>query len=417
MWMFIFLVLLPGALLSIPALVLFIEVLAALPRRSEYASISSGRTKRVAIIVPAHNESAGLLPTLCDLQGQLAAGDRIVVVADNCSDDTAAIGRQAGAEVVVRCDASRIGKGYALSAGMQYLESDPPDFVLFCDADCRVQAELIDRLAAECERSSRPVQSCYVMRPAAGASADQIFAEFAWMLKNLVRPLGLRNFGGPCQLMGTGMIFPWDLISGVQLASANLVEDLQLGLDLAMIGNPPIFMPSAVTTSVFPTSASGADTQRKRWVQGHLAVVGKQLPRLLGGAVRRGDANLLALALDVAVPPIVLLCGLMIGAWCLAFVALLCGLPSSALLIATTNIFLLVASLALAWVRFGRVTLRMPSLFALAELLWLKAELYVQLARGHKAGHWVRTERALGEPAALLVNNAPSDDSERLKAK
>ena len=35
-------------------------------------------------------------------------------------------------------------------------------------------------------------------------------AEFAWRVNNWVRPLGLAALGLPCQLMGTGMAFPWD---------------------------------------------------------------------------------------------------------------------------------------------------------------------------------------------------------------
>jgi glycosyltransferase involved in cell wall biosynthesis len=56
------------------------------------------------VIVPAHNESAGILPTIEDIKRQLSPGDRLLVVADNCSDDTAAVAAAAGAEVIARDD-------------------------------------------------------------------------------------------------------------------------------------------------------------------------------------------------------------------------------------------------------------------------------------------------------------------------
>src|SRR6185437_14321169 len=59
---------------------------------------------RIAVLVPAHDESIGLVPTLDDLRQQLQASDRLLVVADNCSDDTAAMATKCGAEVIERHD-------------------------------------------------------------------------------------------------------------------------------------------------------------------------------------------------------------------------------------------------------------------------------------------------------------------------
>jgi hypothetical protein len=54
-------------------------------------------------------------------------------------------------------------------------------------------------------------------------------SEFAWCVKNLVRPLGYSNLGCPCQLMGTGMAFKWSTLSKADLANGNIVEDMKLG--------------------------------------------------------------------------------------------------------------------------------------------------------------------------------------------
>ena len=272
-----------AGLLSVPVAVLLVEVIAALkaPRLQPFEVQDVNIGKRVAVIVPAHNESLGLVPTLQDIKAQLGVGDRLVVVADNCTDDTAAVAGAAGAEVIVRNDPERIGKGFAMGWGITHLRQNPPDFVLFVDADCRLDVDLIEGLKRACQQVQRPVQALFLMRSAENSPVNHSFAEFAWILRNWIRPVGLRNLHCPVQLMGTGMMFPWNAINSVPLASSHLVEDLKLGLDLAKAGQAPYFFPFVKVTSVFPTSAKGTESQRQRWVQGHLATIGKFVPRLL----------------------------------------------------------------------------------------------------------------------------------------
>src|SRR5258705_6725588 len=132
-----------AAILSIPTVTLLIEILLArVPSEDDLQeNSSSGTTDQAAIIIPAHDESIGLVPTLNDLKPQLHPSDRLIVVADNCSDDTAAVAGLAGAEVIQRNDPNKTGKGYALAHGVAYLNDHPPEFVIFVDADCRVQAD------------------------------------------------------------------------------------------------------------------------------------------------------------------------------------------------------------------------------------------------------------------------------------
>ena len=82
------------------------------------------------------------------------------------------------------------------------------------------------------------------------------------------------------------MAFPWDVISSAELASASIVEDLKLGLDLALAGNPPVFVPLLGVTSNFPPSFGSAQSQRARWEQGHLTTILTMAPRLFLAAMR-----------------------------------------------------------------------------------------------------------------------------------
>jgi len=212
-------------LLLVPCVVLCIEVLAAIVRRA--ADVPAGTARpRVAILIPAHNEASIIAGTLSSIAPQLSQTDRLLVVADNCSDDTAAVASSLGAQVAIRTDATLRGKGYALDFGMQQLQSDPPEVVIIMDADCAAAAGCIDRLARVCGRTARPVQALYLMHAPEGAGLKTQIAEFAWLVKNQVRPLGLLALGMPCQLMGTGMAFPWTCLRSVRLASGHIVEDL-----------------------------------------------------------------------------------------------------------------------------------------------------------------------------------------------
>ena len=149
-----------AALLAVPTAMFFLEILAAtfLPRRTRVAG--EPRSRRIAVLIPAHNEGAGLQPTLEDVKSQLGEKDRLIVVADNCTDDTAEVAARLGAEVTERHDLAKIGKGYALDWGLSFLSDDPPYIVIVIDADCRLQAGAIERLAEVCaKRSSRPRRS------------------------------------------------------------------------------------------------------------------------------------------------------------------------------------------------------------------------------------------------------------------
>ena len=384
-----------AGLLSIPVLVLLIEVIAALrtvkPNLVKLTHVP-GRL-RIAVIVPAHNESSGIVPTIEDIKPQLSAGDRLIVVADNCSDDTAIVAAGAGAEVISRNDLTRIGKGYALGWAINQVSADPPQFVVFIDADCRIEPGLIGDLTEVCAQVQRPVQACFLMKPAEDSPINHGFAEFAFLLRNWVRPLGLRNLNCPVQLMGTGMIFPWDVIRAAPLSSGHLVEDLKLGLDLAAVGKAPYFFPFARVTSEFPTTVRGTETQRQRWVQGHLGMILKSVPPLLLRAVTSRNRDLVVLTLDVLVPPLSLLGFLIVGLFVPAVLVALFGGLALPLIVAATNLMLFTIAVLSAWLNFGRDILPGRVFLSIGPLVLNKVRLYGQMLLGRKAAEWIRTDR------------------------
>ena len=384
-----------AGLFAIPVGIFFLEVLAAavLGRKQPPQRSSPNLRPRVAVLVPAHNESTGLLPTLADIKAQLLAGDRMLVVADNCTDDTAAVAAAAGAEVIVRSDLNKIGKGYALEWGIRHLSTDPPGVVVIIDADCRLADGSIDHLSATCALTSRPAQGLDLMQAPAQSAINYQVAEFTWRVKNWVRPLGLSALGLPCQLMGTGMAFPWVVIRLAKLSSEQIVEDLKLGLDLAMAGSPPIFCPSAQVTSTFPTSAVAAERQRQRWEQGHVDMILARAPRLIILAIVRRNLGLLALALDLAVPPLVLLGLLTTGVLLLAIIVAWFFGSFAALIISGASFAALMTAILLSWIMFARDILPARALSSIAHYGVRKLGFYRRFLLGGRVSHWIRTDR------------------------
>ncbi|CCE01580.1 glycosyltransferase family 2 protein [Bradyrhizobium sp. STM 3809] len=379
--------------LALSVLVLFVEILAGCLHEKWHVPVR-GERPRVVVLIPAHNEGLGITPTINDIRPQLRPGDRLLVIADNCNDDTAEVALANGAEVIRRNDTRNRGKGFALDFGLRGLAMEDPDIVIVIDADCRVDSRAIDVLASVCAATRRPVQARYLMSAPAGATVNHQIAEFAWRIKNDLRPRGLHAFGLPCQLMGSGMAFPRRALESVKVASGHLTEDLELGLLLASSGQAPLFCPAAHVTSVFPLTKDAARSQRQRWEHGHLAILIKRVCPMIGRALIERDVDLLALSLDVAVPPTVLLILLTMVVTMVNGTAAVLGGGWVGVYVGCATLFALVAAILMAWNARGRDLITRSSLRAIGPYLAAKAGIYVRAFAREKA--WVRTTRGGG---------------------
>jgi cellulose synthase/poly-beta-1,6-N-acetylglucosamine synthase-like glycosyltransferase len=193
--------------------------------------------------------------------------------------------------------------------------------------------------------------------------------------------------------MGTGMAFPWKVIRSAELASGRIVEDLNLGLDLALAGYPAVFCPSAIVTSHFPDSTKGADTQRRRWEHGHIHTIMTVVPRFFVLAMIRRNLNLLALTIDLAIPPLSLFAILTIGMFALSASAVLFGISSTALIISAGTLTAFVLAVLMSWWRFGRDLLPVSSLHLIARYVFGKINIYCGLLVRKRVSQWIRTDR------------------------
>lgn len=366
---------------------------------------------RVAVLIPAHNEAAVIGKTLARLMATMQKKDRVLVVADNCSDDTAAIARTIGAEVVERRNTDQRGKAYALEFGMDHLASDPPEVVVVLDADCAVERDLVRLISNRAYVSNRPVQCRNLSIAGKQPAATHAVSELGFRFKNLVRPLGMARLGLPCHLMGTGMAIPWDVFRSANLVGDHLAEDMQLGIELALRGYPALLCPEVGITSLLPDKDDAFLSQRTRWEQGHLRTSLTQVPRLLARGLLRRNLGLLCLGLDLIVPPLSLLVAVWASAVGLLAFAGFCGTSwVPAAILASGGVAMLLSVLA-GWFTFCRRAVPFRSLLAIPAYVFRKLPIYLSYFTGRKQKEWVRTDREQN-PHESLPCPAPNAGSE-----
>lgn len=393
--------LLTALIIAIPIIVLFIECSAAcLSPKSPAAQIVAKRPEKIAVLIPAHNEFVGINSTLKTVLPQLKSQDHLVVIADNCTDQTAQISRQTATQynpelnvtVLERQNLQQQGKGYALDYGLKFLAADPPEIVVLVDADCIVHPEAIEKLAQIAQQTNRPIQATYLQQQPANPSPQDLVSRLAILVKNLVRQQGLARLGLPSLLYGTGMAFPWSVINQVSLASGNIVEDMQLGIDLALAGYPALFYSGAKVTSTLPQQGKAAKSQRTRWEHGHLQTLLTQVPRLLKAAIVQRRFDLLALALELGVPPLSLLVMLWGAITSVAVLTGLLGLAWTPTIILLVVGLLMISAILISWAKFGRDSIPASTLVKIPLYLLWKIPLYLAFVIKPQK-KWVRTER------------------------
>jgi cellulose synthase/poly-beta-1,6-N-acetylglucosamine synthase-like glycosyltransferase len=379
--------------ISFPLLMFCAEVFLSLTPRRKRPACETGAAGYLAILIPAHNEALVLGRTLETLMPTLPANCRVVVVADNCSDATAELARKHGAEALERTNLEQRGKGYALKFGLAHLAQSPPDAVVFLDADCDVSEDSVRLLGEAALATGRPVQGLYLCGPDAGGGPLQAVSALAFRFKNLVRTAGLARLAGLCYLTGSGMAMPWPLVGKAKL-DGNVVEDMQWGIDLALAGHAPLFLPEAYVSSPLPQTKAGANTQRTRWEHGHLGTLLSQVPRLLWLSARHRRWDLLCLACDLAIPPLSLLVAIQLVVLVASLFFALCTshLAPASIMLAVSPLFLL--ALFAGWFVHCRNVIPLRVLLIAPLYIVGKLPIYASFLWKRQQA-WIRTERDL----------------------
>ncbi len=376
-----------------------LAVAASFPRRSAPAGAPAAR---LAVIVPAHDEALLIERCVSSLLAQTYPRHlyEVVVVADNCRDETAAIAAREGAGVLQRFDPQARGKGRALRWAMDQLAAGPkpPDAYVVVDADSVADPGLLWALETKLREGALAVQGEYLVLEETGSRRERLTA-IGFLLFHRVRLGGRAALGLPANLVGNGMLFsrelmvrqPWDAFSGA--------EDLEYSSMLRLAGVRPVYAPDAKVRGPMPERAEAATEQRVRWEGGRLHVQRRFLGQLVSACLEAPPGPW-DMALDLAVPPLGLL----------AIVALL-GLGAAAALVALGAPILIalpwaVAVLGIPGFAFaGLLSARAPRSIWIALLsapLFMAWKLiaYRRLLRGFDPERWVRSERVATRTAS-----------------
>lgn len=293
------------AALALPVwLYLGLLTLFAWRRRPPAAELTSVRS--LVCVVPAHDEQDGIAATVKSLLDAPYPADQraVLVIADNCTDETAARARAAGASVLERKDDQRRGKGYALEAGFEQALSGPGvDGIIVVDADTVVAPNLWAAVGARIAAGAGAIQVTNAVRNPSAGWRPRLQA-IAMAMINGVRSLGRERLGLSTGLRGTGMAFSRAALEQVPHRVYGVVEDVEYGVRLGLAGIRVHFAPETWIASDAPVTAQVALSQRRRWEGGRLLLMRTLMPRVLRAAVSARSPLLFDLALDLMVPPI-----------------------------------------------------------------------------------------------------------------
>ncbi|MDG3003889.1 glycosyltransferase family 2 protein [Paludisphaera mucosa] len=384
-------------------LMLLLSALAAL-FASRRTKLPASPESRFLIVIPAHDEREGIARTVqsCRAQAYPVELFQVLVIADNCTDETAAIAEAEGAEVVVRNTTDRRTKGYALEYLIERLQEsgrfDRLDALVIIDADTVASADLLRKFDARIREGADWLQ-CYYTVANADASWRTRLMTYAFSLVNGVGPFGLDRLGLSSPLNGNGMGFTTRGLKRVPWKAYGLVEDYEYSWIVRMAGERIAFVPDAVVkATMLEQGGEAAAAQRRRWEFGR-----KEIKKRLFGEVlrdrRMGLFERLASAVELKTPPMMkLLAALTLLAFLNAAAAFAfadpLAHPASWVLLGST--LLMIAAVGLyALAPFAVFGLPLGYLATLAYIpIYAAWKLTVRL--GDKPAEWVRTARTAG---------------------
>jgi cellulose synthase/poly-beta-1,6-N-acetylglucosamine synthase-like glycosyltransferase len=351
---------------------------------------------RLVVLIPAHNEAEMISRCVRSFAAQGYPADlfRLVVIADNCDDETSARAASAGAEVIVRDEPGSRGKGHALRWAMDRILAapSPPDAIVVVDADSIVESHFLAELEAALQSGSQVVQADDLVLPTP-KSLRSVLEAAALLLRNRVRFAGRAVLGLPASLCGNGMLISRTVLDRHPWNAFRATEDGEYAIGLRLARVRTAFAQNARVLAAPTSGEIGAYTQGLRWEAGRFYLARRWIWPVLRAVLFDRRFDLLDLLVDLAVMPL----GLLSAAAVLGTIATLALLAVHAIG-AWPLIPWISATMALpTYVLLGLRGARAPSSFyralLLAPLFMIrKLRIYAGLLHG-SGNRWTRTQR------------------------
>ena len=239
-------------------------------------------------IIPAHNEEAVVGNLVESLKAQDYPKDKfdIYVIADNCTDDTAKVAKEAGAIVLKRFDETKKTKGYALNWFLQQKIAEDADYDAFCvfDADNIVDKNFIKNMNKKLCQGEEVVQGYRDIKNPRDSWISSGYAIFYWMMHRFYH-LARYNLGLSALLNGTGFMVKFDLVKPNGWQTITLTEDIEFSLMNIIDGRRVGWSTDAIVYDEQPLTFSQSWSQRSRWTVGHLQCMKHYTGNLAKGVV------------------------------------------------------------------------------------------------------------------------------------
>ena len=287
---------------------------------------------RLAVLIPAHNEEHLIARTVSSVVNADYPEDarRVLVVADNCDDDTAQRAAEAGAQVVSRHEPELRGKTHAMAFGLKALETTWEfEAVVFIDADCRVDSRYLERVNAGLLSGAGVVQGCCLVEDPQRTWFTRLTA-MSFDLKNFWQFPALSSLSMAFPLRGACLTMETGLLRDMGFSSDSLTEDFDLSIRLMEAGEHVLFDPWARLHSYMPPTPASAGEQRLRWSRGEAHGRKHHLFRLLKESILHPKPKRLLECLYLAAPPLSANLVLCVGSAILGLLALFLGAGSFA---------------------------------------------------------------------------------------
>ena len=224
-------------------------------------------------IIPAHNEEA----VVANLVNSLKAQDYpkelldIYVIADNCTDNTAEVAKNAGAIVYERFDSTKKTKGYAMQWFLkQKIEENAP-YDAFCvfDADNVAMPDFIKNMNKKLCQGEEVVQGYRDIKNPTDSWVAAGYALFYWTMHRFYH-LARYNIGLSPLLNGTGFMVKFDVVKPNGWQTKTLTEDIEFSLINICEGRKLGWATDAIVFDEQPIGFKQSWTQRMRWSVGHI---------------------------------------------------------------------------------------------------------------------------------------------------
>jgi len=250
--------------------------------------IIEDKQNRFMAIIPAHNEEAVVRNLIESLKNQNYPKELydIYVIADNCTDNTAKVAKEAGAIVYERFDDTKKTKGYALQwfLAQKIEENAPYDAFCIFDADNIVDVNFLTAMNKKLCQGETVVQGYRDIKNPADNWITAGYAIFYWTMNRFYH-LARYNLGLSPLLNGTGFMVKFDVVKPTGWDTKTLTEDIEFSLKNIIEGRRLGWATDAIVYDEQPTGFKQSWSQRSRWTVGHIQCM-KEYTGLLALAVK-----------------------------------------------------------------------------------------------------------------------------------